>query len=108
MTPEVANLTVDRSLELMAAGDLRSVELVEALAASITERNPTLNAYVHLDLEAARAEAAAADAARAAGHAGPLCGIPIAIKDVLNVRGQPCTCGSRDRKSTRLNSSHRT
>jgi aspartyl-tRNA(Asn)/glutamyl-tRNA(Gln) amidotransferase subunit A len=37
----------------------------------------------------------AADAARAAGKNSPMLGIPVAIKDLLNVKGQPCTCSSK-------------
>jgi aspartyl-tRNA(Asn)/glutamyl-tRNA(Gln) amidotransferase subunit A len=71
------------------------VELTRALLAAISDRNPSLNAYVQVDAADALRQAAAADAARAAGGDGPLLGVPLAVKDVLNVEGQPCTCASR-------------
>ncbi|HVV89036.1 MAG TPA: amidase, partial [Solirubrobacterales bacterium] len=60
-----------------------------------TERlNPTLNAYLHVDFEGARAEAAEVDAIAAAGGAsGPLAGMPVCVKDVVDVAGMPTTAG---------------
>ncbi len=95
MKLNLSTLTVSDALAHMASGDFKSIDLVEALGAAIAVRDGELGAYVSVDLAGARAEAEAADRARAAGKAGRLCGIPIAIKDVLNVRGQPCTCASK-------------
>lgn len=80
---------------LLEQGECSSVELVCALLEQIDARDETIGAYVHLDRESALAQARTADAARAAGQRGPLLGIPLAIKDLLNVRGEPCTCSSR-------------
>ena len=61
-----------------------------------------LNVYVHLDPEAVLAQARAVDAKRQAGQPlGPLAGVPVAIKDVLCVEGEPTTCGSRMLKDFR-------
>ena len=55
-----------------------------------------LNVFVHLDSESILAQAKAVDAKRKAGEPmGPLAGVPVAIKDVLCVDGEPTTCGSR-------------
>jgi aspartyl-tRNA(Asn)/glutamyl-tRNA(Gln) amidotransferase subunit A len=70
-------------------GELRPREVLELLLQRIQEVDPKIGAYVHLDPERAFREAEQADLRR------PLGGIPIAIKDVLNVRGQPCRCASR-------------
>ena len=61
-----------------------------------------LNVYVYLDREAVLHQARAVDAKRRAGEPlGPLAGVPVAIKDVLCVAGEPTTCGSRMLKNFR-------
>ncbi len=77
------------------ARKLSSLELTEQALARIAALDPGLNAFVTVDADGARAAAHAADAALAAGTAGPLAGIPIAHKDVLMTAGLPTTCGSR-------------
>jgi len=69
-------------------------ELTERVLARIDEANPRLNAVVARDDEAALAAADAADAARARGEARPLLGLPVTIKDSLEVAGLPSTTGS--------------
>lgn len=59
---------------------------VAAAIAATERRNPTLNAYLHLDLEGARTAAASP-----AG--GPLAGMPVCIKDIVDVAGMPTTAG---------------
>ena len=89
------NLTVHQLREQLEAGETTSVAVVEALLAAIAARDGELKAYVTLDAEGALAQAAEADRRRAAGEDALLLGIPLAVKDVLNVTGQPCTCGSQ-------------
>ena len=79
----------------LAAKKLSSVELTTALLDRIERAQGGLNAFITIDRAGALAQAAAADAARAAGRAGPLTGIPIAHKDVLMTAGLATTCGSR-------------
>jgi len=93
--PSVANLTVAEALKLLEGGACSSEELVGAVLAAIRERDGELGAYLSVDEADALAQARAADAARRAGRRGPLLGVPIAVKDILNVRGQPCGCASR-------------
>jgi aspartyl-tRNA(Asn)/glutamyl-tRNA(Gln) amidotransferase subunit A len=81
--------------QALAGGRLSSVELTLGLLDRIAALAPALNAFVTLDREGALAQAHAADASRAAGHAGPLTGIPVAHKDVLMTAGLRTTCGSR-------------
>ena len=88
-------MTVTEAGRLLASGDCTSEQLTAALAARIRERDPQIRAYVTVDEESAMAQARAADAARAGGAQGPLLGVPLGIKDLLNVAGQPCTCSSR-------------
>ena len=72
-----------------------SLELTDLFLSRIAKHNPTINAFVTIDEEKSRAAAKAADAARAAGHAGPLTGVPIAHKDIFCQDGWRTTCGSR-------------
>jgi Asp-tRNA(Asn)/Glu-tRNA(Gln) amidotransferase A subunit family amidase len=73
---------------------VRTTSLEAALAA--TERlNPTLNAYLHLGLEGAPAQAAEATSIDAAGgRPGALAGMPICVKDIVDVAGMPTTAGA--------------
>ncbi len=81
----------------LAAGECSSVEIVNDLLDAIAERNGELHAYLWLNAEEARAAAAEADRRRAAGESprSPLDGLPVALKDNLSARGQPCGCASR-------------
>ncbi len=88
-------LTVAQARRLLDGGACTSEQLTAALVQRIRERDPEIRAYVTVDAEMALAQARAADLARAAGKPGALLGIPIGIKDLLNVEGQPCTCSSR-------------
>ncbi len=80
---------------MLAAGECSSVDIVNDVLAAIDARDGRVGAYLTLDRDAALLQARAADEARAAGKTGALLGVPIAIKDLLNVKGQPCTCASR-------------
>ncbi len=73
----------------LLAGETTPAAILEKLAGEISSRDPQTGAYLSYDLEAALAEAAISDLSL------PLGGIPIAIKDNINVIGQPCTCGSK-------------
>jgi len=78
------------------AGRLSSLELIDHLLARIAKADPTLGAFVSVGAESARALARGADAARAAGMPrSPLHGLPIVLKDLLDVEGQVCTLGSK-------------
>ncbi len=81
--------------ELLATGNLSSVELCQDYLDRIEALNPRLNAFVTVDRDRTLAEARAADQRRAAGQAGPLTGVPVAHKDIFCAEGWPTTCGSR-------------
>lgn len=72
-----------------------SLELTEALMARTKALNPTLNAFITLTEDAARAQAKKADALLQAGEGGPLTGIPIGQKDIFCTRGVRTSCGSK-------------
>jgi aspartyl-tRNA(Asn)/glutamyl-tRNA(Gln) amidotransferase subunit A len=82
-------MTLSELRRLFQAGETTPAAFLEALASEIAARDSSVGAYLSHDLEAALAEARNADLSL------PLGGVPIAIKDNINVLGQPCTCGSR-------------
>jgi len=79
---------------LLANGQIKAVEAVQACLDRMEATEPTLQAMLHVDAEGALAAAQALDKA---GHdaSKPLWGVPVAIKDVLTTKDQPTTCGSR-------------
>jgi len=70
-------------------GEISPSQAIEALQKRIVEVEPRVQALLHQDIEAALAAAASADVAL------PLGGLPIAIKDAINVEGDPCSCASK-------------
>ncbi len=71
------------------------VEVVAAHLERIETLQPKLNAFVHLDAEAARAQARRAEETLRTGRAlGPLFGVPITLKSCIDVAGWPCPAGS--------------
>jgi amidase len=79
---------------LIAAGEVSSRELVEAVLARIERLDPTLNAFRVVFAERALTEADQADARRGAGATRPLLGVPVAIKDDADVAGEITAYGS--------------
>jgi amidase len=83
-----------RQAELVRAGAVSSRELTELYLARIERLDPLVRAYRVVLTEEALAAADAADAAVASGAAGPLCGVPVAVKDDTDVAGQLTARGS--------------
>ena len=80
----------------IAARELSPVALMKALLDRIARLDPKLNAFIRLDAEAAMTQAKAAEAEIAAGRPrGPLHGVPVGIKDIIDVAGLPTTCHSK-------------
>jgi len=80
----------------VAAGTTKATAVVEAALARIAARNPVLNAFTAVTAERALAKARAVDGAIAAGKpAGPLAGVPFAVKNLFDVAGLPTLAGSR-------------
>lgn len=76
----------------LARGELSAEEATRGYLARIEVRNPEINAVVHLLRESAIAAAQAADARRRAGRPlGPLDGVPVALKDNIDIAGAPTT-----------------
>ncbi|NND84281.1 MAG: Asp-tRNA(Asn)/Glu-tRNA(Gln) amidotransferase subunit GatA, partial [Acidimicrobiia bacterium] len=90
-----ADLTISEARAALDGGELRSTELLEAVLERAAMTEAQLHAYLTIDHDGARRAAAAADEAIAAGTAGALTGIPIAVKDNMVTRGIETTCASK-------------
>jgi amidase len=91
---DLAYAGIARQAELIAAGEVSSRELVEVYLERIDRYDPQLNAFRVVLAERVRLEADQADARRGAGGERPLLGVPIAVKDELDVAGEVTTFGT--------------
>ena len=95
---ELYKLGITEAAKGLAAGAFSSVELTQAVIDRVHEKDGEIGAYLTFDEEGALAAAKAADETRMNGPDArfpSLLGIPVAIKDLINVKGQPCTCASK-------------
>jgi Asp-tRNA(Asn)/Glu-tRNA(Gln) amidotransferase A subunit family amidase len=91
----LVSLGLAAAAEEIRSGRLSSLDYVEACLTRIEEFEPEIGAWSFLDPDFARAEAAARDEYRRRGHStGPLHGLPIGVKDIVDVQGMPCEFGS--------------
>jgi aspartyl-tRNA(Asn)/glutamyl-tRNA(Gln) amidotransferase subunit A len=89
-------MTAKAAAAAIADGEMSPVELVKALLDRIERLDPRVNAFLLVDADAALKEAHAAEAEAAQGRLrGPLHGIPVGIKDIIDVAGLPTTCHSK-------------
>ncbi|MEY2965061.1 MAG: Asp-tRNA(Asn)/Glu-tRNA(Gln) amidotransferase subunit GatA, partial [Actinomycetota bacterium] len=80
----------------MAEGEVSAREVTQAHLDRIAEVDDRVHAFLYVDSADALAAADDIDARRARGdQLGPLAGVPLALKDILAMRGVPTTCGSR-------------
>jgi Asp-tRNA(Asn)/Glu-tRNA(Gln) amidotransferase A subunit family amidase len=87
--------TIPDAQRLLRNGSIVPSTLFVHCLHRIEELEPTVHAWAHLDLDAARAQAQQLDAETQAGQSrGPLHGIPVGIKDIFDVAGMPTACGS--------------
>jgi len=88
-------MTITELARALRSGETSATDLVRRALNRINELNPTLNAFALIDEEGAYRSARIADEERAAGiDRGPLHGVPVAVKDLIDMEGLPTTCGS--------------
>jgi aspartyl-tRNA(Asn)/glutamyl-tRNA(Gln) amidotransferase subunit A len=88
--------TATELLGLLVRGEVTAEALAAAFLQAIRTNDPHIRAFLHVDETGALEQARAVDTKRRRGEPlGPLAGVPVALKDVLCVRGQPTTCGSK-------------
>ena len=88
-------LTIAELRDKLRRGEVSAREVTQAVLDRIHSVDGKLKAYLWLNPEDALAQADAIDKAGIARSDKLLGGIPVAVKDVLNVDGQPCTCASK-------------
>lgn len=99
---ELAFAGIARQAELIRDGRISSCELVDLYLERIDRLEPRLNCFRVVLAERAREEAAEADRRVAAGESAPLLGVPVALKDEVDVEGELTTHGTAgfDRPAT--------
>jgi aspartyl-tRNA(Asn)/glutamyl-tRNA(Gln) amidotransferase subunit A len=86
---ELHQLSLSELQKRLRNGEVTPAEAVQSLENRIASTDAKVHGYLSRDVEKALREAASADVSK------PLGGIPIAIKDVINVIGEPCSAGSK-------------
>lgn len=93
---DLADLTITEAASLLRRRNISSLELVEEMLRKIEETEPLVHAYCLVFADEARRQAKQVDRELAHGHwLGHLHGIPVGIKDLMNVKGAPTESGSR-------------
>ena len=94
----VEALTIAEIAPGLRAREIRSETITERCLERIDERNPSLNAFISVLGDEARAQAREADREMDAGrHRGLLHGVPVSLKDLIDLRGTATTAASRVR-----------
>lgn len=101
MRPSVSLLTLSEAADAVASGDLLARDLVYASVETIAAIDGRVNAFVAVLVEAALEQAEQLDREMEKGHSrGRLHGVPIAVKDIIDVEGHSTRCHSRVTPST--------
>jgi 1-carboxybiuret hydrolase len=96
MTAQSEWLSAQEIVRAVSARRISAVSVTEAALARIAQHDPVLNSFTDVTADRARAKARAVDAAVAAGqNAGPLAGVPFAVKNLFDVRGLSTRAGSK-------------
>ena len=92
---ELYNLTIHQLHQLLSTREVTSREATESVIGRIEAVDQKVNAYITVTRDLAMEQARQADERFRKGEFGPLTGIPLAVKDILCIRGVKTTCGSR-------------
>ena len=96
MAPKLENTTIHATSEALEKGEFSSKELCAAYIERVRKVDPKIHAFLSLPEDEIMAAAESSDRRRREKkHYGPYDGIPVGIKDNINVKGQPCTCASK-------------
>ena len=96
MTADSDGLSAAEIALAVAGRKLSALRVTEAALARIAKHDPVLNSFTDVTADRARAKARAVDAAVTAGqNAGPLAGVPFAVKNLFDVQGLPTRAGSK-------------
>src|SRR5262245_9045853 len=94
-THGLTQLGACEAARLIQEGRLAAEEMVRACLARIAEREPEVHAWAFLDPDHAVAQAVQRDADRRAGRPlGPLHGLPVGVKDIIDTADMPTECGT--------------
>ena len=96
MTDTSAGMSAADIAQAVAARRFSAVEVTEAALARISKHDQVLNSFTDVTADRARAKARAVDAAILAGKsAGPLAGVPFAVKNLFDIQGLSTRAGSK-------------
>jgi Asp-tRNA(Asn)/Glu-tRNA(Gln) amidotransferase A subunit family amidase len=95
LAPDLSTLTASEAAAKIADASISSEELTRACLDRIAAAEGAVQAFAHLDPELAVSQARASDAWRRSGKPiGPLHGVPVAVKDIIDTADWPTECGS--------------
>ncbi|MFP4650652.1 MAG: amidase, partial [Desulfobacterales bacterium] len=92
---DLCGLSIHEAQKLLRDREISAAQLTEAVLEQIRAREDDIGAFITVTEEIARRQAQQADEALESGNAGPLAGIPIAVKDLICTKGVTTTCASR-------------
>ncbi|MGM0787899.1 MAG: amidase, partial [Thermodesulfobacteriota bacterium] len=92
---DLCGLSIHGAQNLLCGREISAAELTEAVLEQIRAKEDDIGAFITVTEEIARRQAQQADEALKSGKAGPLAGIPIAVKDLICTKGVTTTCASR-------------
>jgi len=92
---DYSSLSIHALTDLLAAKEVTPLELTQAVFSRIDAVDEEIGAYITLNREEALSQAEEAGRQLARGEGGPLCGIPLSIKDVICTKGLRTTAGSK-------------